>query len=176
MDEARFWKIVDGTLVDPCRQAELLTDALAALSASDVLGFRRQFVAAHRRAYTRRMWLAAALLHSDPRGDVDLSDDGFTDYRSWLITRGQHSFDLAVSDPDTIIDLPVDGCHDLFCHGETFAAVPDDVYEELSGQEVPIEEDIVEMLGDLPDPPVDRSTAGLLASYPRLTSHRKVDA
>jgi hypothetical protein len=82
MDGARFWKIVGGSPVDPCCQAELLTDALADLTAGDVLGFRRQFIAAHRRPYTRRMWLAAALLHSHPRGDVDLSGDSFTDFRS----------------------------------------------------------------------------------------------
>jgi hypothetical protein len=118
------------------------------------------------------MWLAAALLDSHPRGDVDLSDDSFTDFRSWLITRGRHSFDLAVSDPDAIVDLPVDGCHDLFCHGETFAAIPDEVYEELCGQQVPVEEDIVELLGDLPDPPIEHSNAGLLAIYPRLAARR----
>ncbi|MER7006826.1 DUF4240 domain-containing protein [Dactylosporangium sp. NPDC000555] len=172
MDEARFWMIVDSSLVDPCRQTELLNNALAGLSADDVLGFRRQFVAAHRRAYTRRMWLAAALLHSHPKGDIDLSDDSFTDFRSWLISRGRHPFELAVNNPDTIIDLPVDGCHDLFCHGETFAAVPDEVYEELSGEEVPIDEDIVEMLGELPDSPVGHSTATLSAAYPRLAARR----
>ncbi|MEU5943411.1 DUF4240 domain-containing protein [Micromonospora sp. NPDC047548] len=173
MDAARFWMIVERTLVDPCRQAELLTEALAGLNANDVLGFRREFIAAHRRAYTRRMWLAAALLHSGPNGDIELSDDSFTDFRSWLISRGRHPFETAVTDPDTIIDLPMDGCHDLFCHGETFAAVPDEVYEELSGEEVPIDEDIVEMLGELPDPPVKDSTATLLAAYPRLAARRR---
>ena len=164
--------IVERTLVDPCQQADLLTKALAALNADDVLEFRRQFIAAHRRAYTRRMWLAAALLHSDPKGDIELSDDSFTDFRSWLISRGKHRFELAVTDPDTIIDLPVDGCHDLFCHGETFAAVPDEVYEELSGEEVPIDEDIVEMLGELPDPATAHNTATLFAAYPRLAARR----
>ncbi|WP_432995419.1 DUF4240 domain-containing protein [Dactylosporangium sp. CA-233914] len=173
MDERWFWRIVDGTVAGSERQIELLRGALVALPADEVLSFRRQFVAAHRRAYTRQMWLAAALLYSHPGSEPDLGDDGFTDFRSWLISRGHAVFTQAIDNPDTIADIPDEDDHDPFCHGETFAEIPDDVYEELSGKDVPDGEDIVELLGDPTGPSMNLTTAAMSTQFPRLTARRQ---
>jgi hypothetical protein len=173
VDEGSFWRIVDGTPAGSERQIELLRDALMALPADEVLGFRRQFVAAHRRVYTRPMWLAAALLHSDPDSEPELGDDSFTDFRSWLISRGHAVFTRAVDDPDTIADIPDEDNHDPLCHGETFADVADEVYEELSDEELPDDEDVVELLGDPSGPSMNRTPAAMAARFPRLMSRRQ---
>ncbi len=64
------------------------------------------------------------------------SDDGFADFRSWLISMGRRVFEDAVSHAESLIDVvDAPGIEDVFF--EEFQYVPAQAYEELTGQEIP---------------------------------------
>ena len=51
------------------------------------------------------LWTAASLMCDG------CSDDGFTDFRAWLIAQGKDAYMSALADPDSLAELEVyDGC------------------------------------------------------------------
>lgn len=111
MNASRFWEIVEAsrTAFDPSvrdgnmdRQAQHLEVLLSALSPSDRSAFARHFLAAYHRAYSWNLWRAAYLIAGG------CSDDGFMDFRSWLISMGRVVFEQALADPDSLCDVLVD--------------------------------------------------------------------
>lgn len=169
VDETRFWRIVGDTRLDADGdirlQAELLADVLGELDPDEVLSFRRHLVAAHRRAYSHQMLQAADLmLHG-------VSDDQYTGFRTWLVCHGWETFEAAVADPDSIADLPLDDrTQREVGAAEWFAGVADEVYTDLTGDEIPVDEDVLELLGELDGAPFDE--AALPTALPRLYAHR----
>ncbi len=88
------------------------------------------------------LWGAAYLVNGG------CSDDGFHDFRAWLVGRGRHVYESALKNPDTLVDVldgePVSG------FGLDVAAAR--VYEEKTGRD-----DFYDRLdrdeADLPPPP-----------------------
>jgi hypothetical protein len=100
MSEADFWAIVDGTrAASSSQQLVLLNNELRKLSADDILAFRRTFDIVYARARTWDLWGAAYVINGGA------SDDGFDYFRSWLVSRGQKTFDLALRHADDLADV-----------------------------------------------------------------------
>ena len=58
------------------------------------------------------------------------SDDGFIDFRAWLIAQGKEVYLSALKDPDTLADIEPYGN----CCFESLSYVGDDTYRQLTGQ------------------------------------------
>ena len=103
LDEATFWKLIETARVDSGgdiqRQYELLVDRLAAMPIAYILMFSDIFDKIRGMAYRRELWAAANIVIGG------CSDDGFIDFRAWLIAQGEQVFHDALRDPETLVDL-----------------------------------------------------------------------
>jgi hypothetical protein len=145
MDWKAFWKLVEAAYrPDPIEHFEALKGALGGLKWFEVVEFQARFDEAVAAANSIHLWGAAHLINGG------CSDDGFRDFRVWLVGRGRHAYERALRDPDTLADIlggdPVDG------FGLDAAAVR--VYEEKTGMS-----DFYDRLDkvekDTPPPPAD---------------------
>lgn len=139
MNLDQFWKIIESTRVefDPRiadgnmqRQLEQLRGRLSRLPPEEILAFRHHLFDRMDAAFQWDLWGAAYLLANG------CSEDGFADFRSWLISMGRRVFEAALLDPDSLVDV-VDspGVEDFFF--EEFQYVPAQVYERVTGREPP---------------------------------------
>jgi len=105
MDVEQFWKLIEKTRQishsAPDKQADLLIDELAKLSEADILSYQSILDDLMDRAYIAELWELAFILASG----WGCSDDGFMDFRAWLIGQGQDVFEKALSDPESLIDI-----------------------------------------------------------------------
>jgi hypothetical protein len=139
MDIERFWKIVessrsgfesvraDGNME---RQREELRRLLLALPPEEIVGFRDRLLEQMDVAFHWDLWGAAYLIAGG------CSDDGFTDFRGWLISMGRRIFEGAMADAESLLgvaDAP--GVEDIFF--EEFLYVPAQAYEESTGHRIP---------------------------------------
>jgi Protein of unknown function (DUF4240) len=83
-------------------------------------------------AYAWDLWGAAALLSGG-----SCSDDGYTDFCSWLISMGRRTFEAALANPDSLAASVKDPTVEDFSF-EEFQYIPAQVYEEMTGKEVPV--------------------------------------
>ena len=131
MTESRFWKIVDSTLSaadDREGQESLLWDQLMLLKADEVAAFAWRFDSLHTRAD------CPAVNDGWARHSGVGADDGYSDFRSWLISRGRAVYEKALTDPDSL-DAVVQPDEDT--HYADFGYVALGVYERRTGAEVP---------------------------------------
>ena len=126
MNKDTFWKIIDevNAKTDQDDQEAILKATekkLLALSSEDIADWHRI-----RRMYTdlaRRndLWAACAATQSH------CTDDGFIDFRSWLISRGKDTYMNALHDPDSLASLDfLKGTADF----ELYAYVAGDCYAQ----------------------------------------------
>lgn len=99
--EADFWNIIERAKKisngDTTYQAELVTEMLAGRPLADIVKFGNIFSKLHRKTYRSDWWAAAYIINSG------CSDDGFEDFRAWVISRGQKAFEEAVKDPESLV-------------------------------------------------------------------------
>lgn len=139
MDSARFWAIIgesrkgfdprlrDGNMDE---QLERLQALLTELTPAEVAQFQREFDERMNEAYRWDLWGAAYLIEGG------CSDDGFADFRSWLISMGREVYEAALRDPESLLEVAdADGLEATSF--EEFQYVPQQVYEEKTGQEMP---------------------------------------
>ena len=124
MDWKPFWKTVEESYrPDPIDHFEAIKAHLGGLQWFDVVAFQARFDEAIASANLIDLWGAAYLINGG------CSDDGFRDFRVWLVGRGRHAYEHALRAPDSLADVldgdPVDG------FGLDAAAVR--VYEEKTG-------------------------------------------
>jgi hypothetical protein len=139
MDVEQFWKIIDSSRrgLDPEQvegsmeqQAEELRELLMKLPPEQIVDFRNHFVEQMNAAYRWDLWGAAYIIAGG------CSDDGFMDFRSWLISMGRAAFEAALADPESLIDIAdAPGVEDVFF--EALSYVPAQAYEELTGHGLP---------------------------------------
>jgi hypothetical protein len=143
MEWKQFWRIVESSYrPDGPDHFEALKEELDRLKWFEVVEFQARFDEAIAAANTIDLWGAAYLINGG------CSDDGFRDFRAWLVGRGRHPYEAALKNPDSLADIldgdPVDG------FGLDAAAVR--VYEAKTGMS-----DFYERLDraeeDLPPPP-----------------------
>ena len=93
MNTDHFWQIIEATrAATQEEQLELFRSRLERLSLQELIEFERIFVEHSFAAYSWDLWLVAWLC----QGGM-CSDDGFMDFRSWLISRGRASYEAALA-------------------------------------------------------------------------------
>jgi Protein of unknown function (DUF4240) len=107
VDTGQFWKLIEAAR----RQVPDVTDsqAIAARAAALLSTYPGQEIIAAGEAlrtllaesYRSPLWAAAYMINGG------CSDDGFEDFRSWLIVQGHEVFERMIVDPDTLADLPI---------------------------------------------------------------------
>ncbi len=131
MDAARFWQLIDASRReaegDPEQQMEILREKLAELPESEIVEFDRLFTEVQVRAYTWDLWGAAYLIGGG------CSDDGFTDFRGWLIAKGQKVYEAALADPESLPQRMTD--EDADGQIEGFQYVATDAWAERTGRD-----------------------------------------
>lgn len=120
MDLIQFWKIVDLTRVkangDPGAHIDALRAALLTLDADDIVAFDRIYREQMARAYSWDLWGAAYIIGGG------CSDDGFTDFRAWLVSKGKAVYEAALRDADSLADVITDVDDDAQFEEFTYAA------------------------------------------------------
>lgn len=100
-----FWALIDrsrrmsapdlaGDVDDqPVRQAEVLADLLVERTPDEIRGFDQFFADRMDECYRTDLWAVAEIVGGG------CSDDGFTDFRAWLIGQGERYYHRALDDP-----------------------------------------------------------------------------
>ena len=78
-------------------------------------------------AYQYGLWAAASVM-----ARYGCPDDGFIDFRAWLVGQGREVYMAALKDPNSLADAPP--YHD--CQFDSLPHMGDYAYEELMGREV----------------------------------------
>src|SRR4051794_18537043 len=103
MDRTAFWNLIERTRRKSGGVQDLQMDALRqeleALAPAEIVDFQTHFDTGRVEAYTYDLWAAAYII----RGGC--SDDGFLDFRTWLIAQGRPVFEAAVADPQSLMDV-----------------------------------------------------------------------
>jgi hypothetical protein len=104
-----FWEHIHKTKrKDPDARAERLTARLSKLKPAEIIDFEHWWGVLKHEAYSWDLWGAAYIINGG------CSDDGFTDFRSWLILHGRDVFQAALANPDSLADLKVEA-DSAFC-------------------------------------------------------------
>src|SRR5581483_9859825 len=144
MNEKRFWDILGASCprgADSGEWFDRLVRELKKLPPEEILAFERLFDAKTAAAYTNDLWGAAYLINGGA------SDDGFYDFRCWLVGMGKQVYDAALADPDSLAEvLPLD---DDVAEAEIHAAGYR-AWEEL-GLDAQAREDALTASGSSPD-------------------------
>ena len=80
-------------------QVARLQEALEAFSPDQIVDFSRIFDDLMDRAYSWELWAAAHIMCQG------CSDDGFSDFRAWLISMGEGIYNSALHNPDSLVEL-----------------------------------------------------------------------
>ncbi|MBI3241247.1 MAG: DUF4240 domain-containing protein [Chloroflexi bacterium] len=160
MDTTAFWELIDKTREatggDPQKQSDLLIDELALLSQNDILMFHNICNDVMDKAYIADLWDAAYVI------GCGCSDDGFMSFREWLIGRGKETYDKALADPESLVDVVEVGEANVF---PTLLGVSFNAYERATGQEMPpTPRELPELQGE------HREEHEMLAHFPKLTA------
>src|SRR5574341_68207 len=161
MDITAFWKIIDETREasggDPLKQAKLLTEALVQLPENDILRYHSIHDLMDQ-AYIAELWEAAYIL------GCGCSDDGFMDFRAWLIGCGKETFEKALTDPESLAEVVEVGYETQV---EALLYVALDAYEKKTGkEEMPLmPREHQKLKGES-----SRDERSLLARFPKLTT------
>lgn len=136
MDEARFWQLIEstGSPNDPVEKEDSLRGLLLTLSPEEVAEFDRIYREKMRRAYTWPLWAAGFIIGKG------CSDDGFTEFRNYVIGHGRSLYDAAIACPDDLAELLVE----IRTEGQSLMPfigsldlIPAEIYEEQTGDGLP---------------------------------------
>lgn len=104
MNQDEFWSLIDRTRDessgDPYQQADLLVEELTKLPEQDIIDYGMIYREFRDRAYLADLWDAAAI--------IDLwgcTDDGFIDFRAWLIAQGRTIYYEVLANPEALVDI-----------------------------------------------------------------------
>jgi hypothetical protein len=131
MDQDWFWQIVEEARKhadnDPDAMAAFLERRFTEADDDTLRAFQRHLVAASTRLYTWRHAAAADMACGS------LGNDGFTDWRAWVVTQGRNTFERIAADADNLADVDdlTAGCGT----GELFGAAISNIYFARHGYE-----------------------------------------
>lgn len=129
MDPDAFWDLIAEAKRE-CGQdmdasVRWLTERLTALGPRQAQDFHDILHGYKHLAYKYGLWTAATLMC-----EHGCSDDGFIDFRAWLIAQGKEVYLAALADPDSLADVePYGGCQ-----FESFSYVASKVLNTLTGR------------------------------------------
>ncbi len=131
MDSGNFWQIIatseSRSSGDYEKQQTELEKELLKLTAIEILEFDNKFRALKGEVYNWDFWAAAYIINGG------CSDDCFSDFRGWLIGRGETIFENAVKDINTLVQLEYTNDGDW----EGLSYIPSDAYEKKTGNDMP---------------------------------------
>lgn len=104
-----------------------LMDRLISMGPESAMVFHKCVYIYSRLADQYGLWDAAGIVKE--RG---CSDEGFMDFRPWLIAQGKETYMAVLKDPDTLADVEIYG--DCSFSGLSYAAYS--AYEQLTGQSI----------------------------------------
>ena len=132
MNEQQFWEIIQRSLKaeNVEAQIEYLGNELGKLSKEDILEFDYIFRQKHEDAYTWDIWAAAYTIQGG------CSDDGFIEFRAWLVYRGKDVFEKTLANSDSLAELGREKLEESE-ESEDFYYLTADAYEEITGK-VPV--------------------------------------
>lgn len=171
MDNRTFWDILDssreGTDGDLEAQSANLVALLDALPVEEVVAFDARFVEANLALYTWDIAGAGTVLLGW------MSDDVFTDLRTWVVARGRAVHERVLADPDSLVDVDVE---DLEAVGlaEELAYAAHGAYESRTGRAL-LDDHPEQHLAEPSAPPAGEAfdtadDAELRRRYPRLAA------
>jgi hypothetical protein len=103
MNEDEFWALIASTHRDDTfEHAKALAHELATRSTDTIHLFGLYWNEAIGRAYQHDLWNAASLIGGG------CGDDGFLDFRAWLVLQGRTVYEAALADPDSLADIVSD--------------------------------------------------------------------
>jgi hypothetical protein len=164
MDETAFWQLIDETRSaagdNTERQSQLLEQRLRQLPPDQIAAFERQRDCFDKRAYSWDLWGAAYVIEDG------CSDDCFRDFRAYLISLGQATYESGVSDPDSLAGRVDDTEKGDWENADNVAP---EAYEEVAGDDLPSGD------SDLSGQPSgtewdDDNEGALIARYPKLAA------
>ncbi len=133
MDHNEFWQIIESAKEkhpEHCEnQVSAIHDRLSALEPAAIIEFNGILRECLDRAYSWDLWGAAYLMNGG------CSDDGFMDFRGWLISRGRDVYERALADPDSLADV-FDSSQDDY-ELQSMLSVAYQAYNARTGQEMP---------------------------------------
>jgi hypothetical protein len=104
MNISEFWQLTEATKAasgsDDQKQAELLIEELCKLAVQDILDYDYFHRGLMHQAYRRKLWDVCYIING-----AWCSDDGFSDFRAWLIGQGQSIFERAIEDPESLVEV-----------------------------------------------------------------------
>ena len=135
MDTEKFWTIVDQSRIAAGGEADQQADALRVLladrPAEEVREFHLLLVDANQRIYTWEHGNAAELVFGY------LGDDGWTDFRTWVIVHGRAPYERYLADPDHLaVLLTPDFDDEEIGAAEEFGVVASQLYQQKTGTEL----------------------------------------
>lgn len=138
MDEDGFWRIIEESKLHSSsnqQQEERMIVELSKLTAEDVREFAAIFETKMLQLYRHDLWAVAYIINHG------CSDDGFTEFRAWLICRGRGFYSQSIDRPEFVGDqVPVEsttidaGDSLSTCH--SFDLVASSVYEKKTGYDM----------------------------------------
>ena len=131
MNKETFWKLI-GEAKDVCEKdmegmSKYLEGRLSSLSLDEVKSFCGIFDTYHRAANKDGIASVGHLMNHEM-----MSDDGFTDFRNWLIAQGKEIYMDAIKNPEKLAlsaVKPIDGWYEF----ETLGYVGTHVVERMTG-------------------------------------------
>lgn len=99
LDIDLYWQIIENSLQDADtleQQEDNLIEELSHLTAEDIIGFRLRTEFFMFQSYSNELWCAASIMNDG------CDDDGFQNFRLWLISQGKQIFTDAMVDPDNL--------------------------------------------------------------------------
>src|SRR5258708_29445653 len=103
VNSATFWQLIDASREQAGDDLEEQVDNLRArieqLELDEIIQFGERFADYWSKAYTWDLWAAAYIIGGG------CSDDGFLDFRAWLISKGEKVYEEALKDPESLAQV-----------------------------------------------------------------------
>ena len=129
INKETFWMLIHAAKAecgqDMATMAEYLKDRLVSMGPGQAQGFHDILHAYEDLADKLGLWDAAGVMK-----ESGCSDDGFIDFRAWLIAQGRETYLAALADPDSLAEVTPYGD----CCFEELSYVGDRAYEQLTGR------------------------------------------
>ena len=133
-----FWAVIDRATADrpgsPDEVAQRATADLATRDPEEIVAWGRHLDKVMAASGKEDLWAAAYLINGG------CSEDGFDNFRGWLIANGREVVARAVREPDTLAELPAvraAASTGAVFEAEEVLSVAAKAYEQATGNELP---------------------------------------